>query len=84
MVSTTESVTVGLLSLAGIWQVIVADKACTGIPDVAAIGQNLAIYNKAKSILEGGTSASSPIFAAIITRINDERLRIGKKPVGFV
>jgi len=55
-----------------------------GIPDVAAIGQNLAIYNKGKSILEGGTSASSPIFAAIITRINDERLRIGKKPVGFV
>lgn len=32
----------------------------------------------------GGTSASSPVFAAIITRINEERIAVGKGPVGFV
>lgn len=35
-------------------------------------------------VLEAGTSASSPIFAAIINRINEERLEIGKKTVGFI
>jgi len=42
------------------------------------------IYNEGKAIRIGGTSASSPAFAAILTRINEERLRIGKKTVGFV
>jgi tripeptidyl-peptidase-1 len=55
-----------------------------GIPDVAAIGQNLAIYNGGEFILEGGTSASSPIFASIVTRINDARMNVGKKPIGFI
>jgi tripeptidyl-peptidase-1 len=55
-----------------------------GIPDVAAIGQNLAIYNGGEFILEGGTSASSPIFASIVTRINNARMDVGKKPGGFI
>jgi tripeptidyl-peptidase-1 len=33
---------------------------------------------------QGGTSASTPIVAALITRINDERLSVGKSTVGFV
>ncbi|KAJ7727170.1 putative alkaline serine protease AorO [Mycena olivaceomarginata] len=32
----------------------------------------------------GGTSASAPIFAAILIRINEERLRVGNRTVGFV
>ncbi|KAJ6549264.1 peptidase S8/S53 domain-containing protein [Mycena vulgaris] len=31
-----------------------------------------------------GTSASSPIFGAIITMVNDARLAVGKSPVGFI
>ncbi|KAK1079507.1 hypothetical protein LTR48_008094, partial [Friedmanniomyces endolithicus] len=31
-----------------------------------------------------GTSASSPIFGALVTRINEERIRAGKGPVGFI
>lgn len=34
--------------------------------------------------LIGGTSASAPLFAAVLTRINEERLKAGKSPVGFV
>ena len=50
-----------------------------GIPDVAALGQNIALFNEGEFVLEGGTSASSPIFASVITRINDARLNVGKK-----
>ena len=31
-----------------------------------------------------GTSASAPVFASIITLINDARLAVGKRPVGFI
>lgn len=34
--------------------------------------------------LIGGTSASAPVFAAILNRINEERLSVGKSTVGFV
>jgi len=34
--------------------------------------------------LEGGTSASSPIFASLVNRIVEERLARGKGPVGFI
>jgi tripeptidyl-peptidase-1 len=35
-------------------------------------------------MLIGGTSAAAPVFAAILTRINEERLAVGKSTVGFV
>ncbi|KAH8821627.1 peptidase S8/S53 domain-containing protein [Xylogone sp. PMI_703] len=55
-----------------------------GYPDVAANGDNIATYNAAEFGLSGGTSASTPIFASIVNLINEERLAIGKKPVGFL
>ncbi|MCJ1312513.1 hypothetical protein MMC25_006187 [Agyrium rufum] len=55
-----------------------------GIPDVAANGDNIAVYNRGRFGLSGGTSASSPIFASIVNRINEERLAAGKKVVGFI
>ena len=42
------------------------------------------MFNEGNFTLEGGTSASTPIFASIINRINEERLAVGKNPVGFV
>ncbi|KAJ5973138.1 uncharacterized protein N7479_003056 [Penicillium vulpinum] len=53
-------------------------------PDVAAIGDNVIIYNRGMAVSIGGTSASAPIFAGILTRINEERLAAGKSTVGFV
>ncbi|KAK4556381.1 hypothetical protein LTR86_006525 [Recurvomyces mirabilis] len=55
-----------------------------GIPDVAANGDNIATYTAGKFRTSGGTSASAPIFAALVTRINEERIKIGKGPVGFI
>jgi len=55
-----------------------------GYPDVSAIGDNVLIYNKGAPTLIGGTSAAAPVFAAILTRINEERLKAGKSTVGFV
>lgn len=34
--------------------------------------------------MSGGTSASCPIVASLINRINEERIAVGKKSVGFV
>ncbi|KAJ5505183.1 hypothetical protein N7463_008057 [Penicillium fimorum] len=53
-------------------------------PDVAAIGDHVIIYNKGMAVSIGGTSASAPVFAGILTRINEERLAAGKSTVGFV
>jgi tripeptidyl-peptidase-1 len=55
-----------------------------GYPDVSANGDNIATFIQGNFTLEGGTSASTPIFASIINRINEERLAVGKNTVGFV
>jgi len=55
-----------------------------GIPDVSANGDNIAMYNGGNFTLSGGTSASTPIFSAVVTRINEERLNVGKGPIGFL
>ena len=49
---------------------------------MAAYGDNIAVFNQGKFTLAGGTSASTPIFASIINRINEERIAAGKKSVG--
>lgn len=55
-----------------------------GVPDVAALGANIAVaVNGALSTSEG-TSASAPLFAAMINLVNEERLAVGKGTVGFV
>lgn len=53
-------------------------------PDVSAIADNVLVYNKGLPNLVGGTSAAAPVFAAMLTRINEERIDAGKPTVGFV
>ena len=48
------------------------------------MGQNLSIVYAGQDTLEGGTSASTPLWASIITLINQRRLAAGKSTVGFV
>ncbi|KAK6356868.1 hypothetical protein TWF718_001208 [Orbilia javanica] len=55
-----------------------------GYPDVAALGYNLLIITRGRPTLIGGTSASAPIWAAMLTRVNEERLRRNLSTVGFV
>jgi tripeptidyl-peptidase-1 len=47
-------------------------------PDVAANGDNIAIFQNGEFLIAGGTSASTPIFASLINRINELRLNAGK------
>ncbi|KAH6951226.1 peptidase S8/S53 domain-containing protein [Ilyonectria sp. MPI-CAGE-AT-0026] len=53
-------------------------------PDVALLGANVTLSDEDKITVSGGTSAAAPLFAAMINRINDERLLAGKKPIGFL
>jgi len=54
-------------------------------PDVAALGDvHFQVINKGVDIPVGGTSASSPSFAAIITLINDARLNANKSTLGWL
>lgn len=39
---------------------------------------------KGQPISVGGTSASSPTFAAVVALLNDVRLAEGKRPLGFL
>lgn len=55
-----------------------------GYPDISAVGDNVVIFLDGTPELIGGTSAAAPVFAAIINRINEERLAAGKKTVGFL
>ena len=55
-----------------------------GYPDVSAIGDNVVIFNMGEPTLIGGTSAAAPLFAAVLNRINEERIAVGKKTIGFV
>lgn len=55
-----------------------------GYPDVAAVGDNIVIFTGGAPTLIGGTSASAPVFASLINRINEERIAGGKGTVGFV
>jgi tripeptidyl-peptidase-1 len=54
------------------------------VPDVAALGQGIAMIAAGELIINGGTSASAPIVASMITLVNEKRLAAGKGPVGFV
>jgi len=60
------------------------NRAGRGYPDIGALGDNVLIYYYGSPYVLGGTSASAPTFASIITRINEERILAGKGPVGFV
>ena len=54
-------------------------------PDVSAIGHNLmVVVGGVTAWPTDGTSASAPIFGAMISLINSERISAGKPSVGFI
>lgn len=55
-----------------------------GIPDVSAQGYHFHVVDKGVDTLISGTSASAPVFAGIIALLNAQRLKAGKKPLGFL
>jgi len=60
------------------------NKTGRGAPDVAAIGHNTLIEQSGQIEAVGGTSASSPIFAAVIALLNQASIAKTGQPLGFL
>ena len=54
------------------------------VPDVSAMGEFFQVVVGGSIESVGGTSASSPTFAAIVALLNDERIAAGKPTLGFL
>lgn len=53
-------------------------------PDVSALGEGYQVYNNGQLMSVGGTSASAPMFAGLVSLLNEARLQKGKKQLGFL
>ncbi|KAI1335592.1 subtilisin-like protein [Xylariaceae sp. FL0016] len=53
-------------------------------PDVGAVGDRQVVYANGSWYLIGGTSLSSPVWGAVLTLINEERISAGKSTVGYI
>ena len=53
-------------------------------PDLAAYGQNVQVTASGKTQSVAGTSCSAPIVAGIIATLNDELMKAGHSPLGFL
>ncbi|KII88063.1 hypothetical protein PLICRDRAFT_30516 [Plicaturopsis crispa FD-325 SS-3] len=53
-------------------------------PDVSAQGENVEIVVGGETGTVAGTSCSSPIFASVVSLLNDELIAAGKSPLGFL
>lgn len=53
-------------------------------PDISAQGENVEIVSGGETGTVAGTSCSSPIFASVISLLNDRLIAAGKAPLGFL
>jgi len=53
-------------------------------PDVSALGEGYQVISKGKPISVGGTSASAPAFAGMVSLLNEARLTASKPALGFL
>ncbi|KAI0134750.1 peptidase-like protein [Xylariales sp. AK1849] len=55
-----------------------------GFPDVSAQGNGFQVVSQGRVISVGGTSASAPTFASIVSLLNNALVAQGKAPLGFL
>ncbi|KAH8992221.1 subtilisin-like protein [Lactarius akahatsu] len=55
-----------------------------GFPDVSAAGTNLEIVWRGSVMNVDGTSCSSPVFASVVSLLNDRLIAAGKPVLGFL
>jgi tripeptidyl-peptidase-1 len=55
-----------------------------GTPDVAALGEGFQVIANGETQSVGGTSASAPTFAGLVSLLNEERLKAGKPAMGYL
>jgi tripeptidyl-peptidase-1 len=60
------------------------DSGGRGTPDVSALASEYLAVIEGKTMRIHGTSASTPVWASMISRINNERMLAGKGSVGFI
>lgn len=48
------------------------------------MGDRFRIWWRGKPTSIGGTSVSTPTFAAVVALLNDTRIAVGKPPLGFL
>ena len=60
------------------------NKSGRAFPDVSAQGENVEIFVGGESGTVAGTSCASPIFASVISLLNDRLIAAGKSPLGFL
>jgi tripeptidyl-peptidase-1 len=53
-------------------------------PDITTYASNYFVFLAGEVIRESGTSASAPVFAAMVTLWNDMRIAYGLPPMGFI
>jgi tripeptidyl-peptidase I len=55
-----------------------------GIPDVSAVGERILLAANGQWQVVAGTSASTPLWAGMLTLINEARIAAGKSTLGFI
>jgi tripeptidyl-peptidase-1 len=55
-----------------------------GYPEVSTVGDRILIIEQGSLSITAGTSASTPIFAGIVSLLNDYRIGSGKTALGFL
>lgn len=55
-----------------------------GIPDTALVGDDFVVVTNGMVSAQDGTSASTPVVAAMVALVNDLRLRRGQPVLGFL
>lgn len=59
-------------------------KTGRGTPDVSGIAEGYAVYSAGLLQLVGGTSASAPMFAGLVSLLNEARAAVHKPPLGLL
>jgi hypothetical protein len=53
-------------------------------PDVSALGEGFMVYTDGRAQPVGGTSASTPLFAGLVSLLNEARIAAGKPALGYL
>jgi hypothetical protein len=53
-------------------------------PDAAVLGEGNQVIIDGEVTVQGGTSASAPVFAVVVSLLNQARLAQGSKQMGFL
>merc|ERR1712019_319812 len=53
-------------------------------PDVSALGEGFQVLTSGRVEAVGGTSASAPTFASLVSLLNEARVKAGKPAMGYL